>query len=114
MPFALAEALLFLLPVSAGTWRGLLWRTVAGLALVALAIGIVTGGRFSLVATGGDANIGAGIVLYYAVLRLGGGIAARVISLAAAAAGHGRPWSLWIEALFYLASPLLLDRAIGI
>ncbi len=114
MVFTLAEALLFLLPVSAGTWRGLMWRSLAGLALVVLAFGIVTQGRFSLVVAGGDADIGAGIVLFYAIQRLGGGIAARTVSLAAAAAGHRRPWSLWIEVLFYFGTPLLLDRALGI
>lgn len=114
MAFTLAEALLFLLPVSAASWRGLLWRGLAGLALVALAFGIVTQGSFSLVAAGGDANIGAGIVLFYAIQRLGGGVVARILSLAAAAAGHLRPWSLWIEVLFYFATPLLLDRALGV
>ncbi len=111
--FWLAGALLFLLPVSAGTWRGLAWRAAAGLALVAVAFGIVTGGRFSLVAEGGDADIGAGIVLVYSLPSLGGGVAARALSLAAAGLGHRRPWSLWIEVLFYFATPLLLDRALG-
>ena len=87
---------------------------LAGLAVVISALLVATGGTGSLVTPGGDANIGAGIVLYYALSRLGGGLAARVLSLLAARAGHPRPWSLWIEAMCFFAAPLLLDRAIGL
>ena len=104
------RVLLFALIVSAPSWRGLLWRTAIGVLLLVAAFGWVTEGRFSLVVPAGDADIGAGIVLFYGIMWLAVSLIARSISLLARRFGHGRPRSLWIEALGFFALPLIFDR----
>ena len=104
--------LLFALPVTASSWRGLGWRAAIAAALVLGAFGLVTEGRFSLQVPGGDANIGAGIVLFYAILWVPSGFIARIISLTARRLGHARPWSLWIEALLFFGWPALMRAAL--
>ena len=100
----------FALPASAPDWRGLAWRTALGAAITLALFLWVTGGRLSLTVPGGDADIGAGIVLYFALTTFVSGVAARALSLMARRFGHPRPWSLWIEALFFFGSgPLLLS-----
>ena len=101
--------ILFGLIVSAPGWRRLVWHAAAALALVVLAFGWATGWRFSLVAPGGDADIGAGIVLYYGIAGVAPALAARAVSLWARRLGHPRPWSLWIEALCFLGGPAAVE-----
>ena len=100
--------LLYALSVTASNWRGLGWRAAIAAALVLGAFGLVTGGRFSLQVSGGDANIGAGIVLFYAILWVPGGFIARIMSLTARRFGHARPWSLWIETILFFGWPALM------
>ena len=104
---------LFLIPVTATTWRGLGWRAVIAAALTALGFGAVTEWRFSFQVASGDANIGAGILIYFALVIFGGGFAARILSLSARALGHSRPWSLWIEVALFFGSPYLVRAALG-
>jgi hypothetical protein len=101
---------LFALIVSAPSWRGLQWRAAIGVLLLVAAFGWATEWRFSLVVPGGDANIGAGIVLFYGIMWLASGLISRTISLLARRFGHNRPRSLWIEGLGFFALPLVLDR----
>lgn len=101
---------LFALPASARSWRGLAWRGVIAALLTLGAFLWVTGGRLSLTVPGGDADIGAGIVLYFALTTFVSGLIARSLSLLARRLGHPRPWSLWIEALVFFGFPALLLR----
>jgi len=101
---------IFGLIVSAPGWRGLAWRTALAVALVAAAFGWVTDGRFSVVVPGGDADIGAGIVLYFGIMWLATGLIARLISLLARGIGHDRPYSLWIEAVGFFGVPVAYER----
>lgn len=105
MPIGMIEtalsAVLFAIPVTAGSWRALGWRALICAALTLGAFLWSTGGRLSLQVEGGDANIGAGIVIYFAITTLGSGLLARTASLGAHRLGHPRPWSLWIEAVFF-------------
>ena len=110
---SLLSAILFAIPVTATSWRGLGWRAVIAAGLTLVAFGAVTEWRFSLQVEGGDANIGAGILIYYAVSIFGGGFAARILSLWARALGHPRPWSLWIEGAFFFGFPYLLRTWLG-
>lgn len=107
----LLTLMLFAIPVTARDWRGLFWRGVVSALLTLGAVLWATGGRLSLQVEGGDANIGAGIVLYYALTTLLGGLVARTLSLGARRLGHHRPWSLWIEVLFFLGFPVLVRWA---
>jgi len=101
---------LFALIVSAPSWRGLLWRGAVAVLLIAAAFGWVTDGRFSVVVPAGDADIGAGIVLFYGIMWLVSGLIVRAISLSARQFGHTRPWSLWIEGVGFFALPLAFSR----
>ena len=107
---SLLSLALFALPASARSWRGLAWRGALALVLTLGAFLWVTGGRLSLTVPGGDADIGAGIVLYLALTTFAAGTVARSLSLLARRWGHHRPWSLWIEALFFLGVDPLLFR----
>ncbi len=100
----------FALVASASGWRSLLWRALIAVALILAAFGYVTDWRFSLVVPGGDADIGAGIVLYFGPMWLAAALVARAASLLARRLGHPRPWSLWIEALAFFALPPAFDR----
>ena len=100
--------LLFALPVTASSWRGLGWRALIAAVLVLVAFGLVTEWRFSLQVPGGDANIGAGIVLFYAILWVPAGFMARIMSLTARRFGHVRPWSLWIEVVLFFGWPAVV------
>lgn len=110
VPGWLLPLALFALPVTARSWRGLAWRGLIAALVTLGAFLLVTGGRLSLQVPGGDANIGAGIVLYYALTTFVSGLIARALSLAARRFGHHRPWSLWIEALFFFGFPALVLR----
>jgi hypothetical protein len=101
---------LFALIASAPGWRGLLWRTAIGAGLIATALGWATDWRFSLVVPGGDADIGAGIVLYFGIMWLVSGLVSRIVSLSARGIGHRRPWSLWIEGIGFFAGPVAFDH----
>lgn len=107
--FEAARIVLFLVVVSARHWRGLALHTAAGLLLLGIAFGVVTEWRFSLVVPQGDANIGAGIVIFYGGAWLLAGLISRAASLAARRYGHERPRSLWIEAIGFFAVPAALD-----
>ena len=75
--FELARILLFALTISAPGWRGLLGRAAIGVLLIGAAFGWVTDWRFSVVVPGGDADIGAGIILFYGITWLASGLIAR-------------------------------------
>jgi hypothetical protein len=107
--FEIARLLLFLVVVSARHWRGLALHTAVGLLLIGIAFGWVTEWSFSLTVPQGDANIGAGIVLFFGGTWLVAGLISRIASLAARRFGHERPRSLWIEVLGYFAVPGVLD-----
>jgi hypothetical protein len=107
--FEAARLLLFLVVVSARHWRGLALHAAAGLVLLGIAFGYVTEWSFSLTVPQGDANIGAGIVLFYGGTSLLAGLISRIASLAARRFGHERPWSLWIEVLGFFAVPVILE-----
>ena len=104
----LVAAALFAIPATAASWRGLGWRSLICVALLLAGFLAATGGRLSLQVESGDANIGVGIVLYYGLTTLVSGLVARALSLAARGLGHARPWSLWIEALFFFGFPYLV------
>jgi len=108
----LIRVALFALPVTASGWYGLAWRAAIAAALVLGTFLAATGGRFSLNVEAGDTNIGAAIVLVHAILWVPGGFVARILSLAARRAGHARPWSLWIELVFFFGWPLAMEMAL--
>jgi hypothetical protein len=105
----LPRLIFFAIIATATGWRSLLWRILIALALILAAFGYVTNWRFSLVVPGGDADIGAGIVLYYGLTALAAALLARILSLLARRLGHPRPWSLWIEVVGFFAFPFALD-----
>jgi hypothetical protein len=105
----LLRLVFFALIATATGWRSLLWRLLIAAALILAAFGYVTNWRFSLIVPGGDADIGAGIVLYYGLTTVAAALITRTISLITRRLGHPRPWSLWIEALGFFALPSALD-----
>lgn len=112
MPELAPRIALFCLIASAPGWRGLGWRMAIAALLVAGAFGWVTGWRFSLVVPGGDADIGAGIALYFGTMWLASGLFSRAASLLARRFGHARPGSLWIEVVGFFAVPIAYERLV--
>ena len=103
---------LFALAVTASGWRALGWRLVIAAGLFLGVFLWVTGGRLSTVVPTGDADIAAGLVIYYAILWIPGGFLARALSLFARRWGHRRPWSLWIEGAAFFGYPVLTQWAL--
>ncbi len=102
----------FALVAIAPRWRSLAWRAGIGMALLAAAFGWATDWRFGLAVPAGDANIGAGIVLYLGLIALAPAVASRALSLWADRLGHRRPWSLWIEGVAFFGAPVALNRLV--